>query len=144
MTGRRSVCFAIAAMLAACDGTIHVRGRVYARSPGDTLVPSAALVDHTGIDTTTLVPLSGASVTLFQRVEDTAAARPESLLWVRRDTSRANGSFNLFDIGPPSAYTAALRLARRLPHGDRGVPAPLVAGDPSRRGGAHAAAEVTG
>src|SRR5215207_5266981 len=112
MTGRRSVCFAIAAMLAACDGTIHVRGRAYARSPGDTLVPSAALVDRTGIDTTTLVPLSGASVTLFQRVEDTAAARPESLLWVRRDTSRANGSFNLFDIGPPSAYTAALRVSR--------------------------------
>lgn len=112
MTGHRSVCFVLAALVAACDGAIQVRGRVYARSPTDTLAPSVALVDRTGIDTTALAPLSGATVTLFQRVPDTAAAAPESLLWVRRDTSRADGSFNLFDIGPPSAYTAALRVSR--------------------------------
>jgi hypothetical protein len=112
MNGRCLASLLLAALPAACDGTIQVRGRVYARSAGDTQVPSAAVVDRTGIDTTTLVPLSGASVTLFQRVLDTAAAAPESLLWVRRDTSRADGSFNLFDIGPPSAYTAALRVSR--------------------------------
>ena len=112
MAGRRMTSLVLAALVAACDGSIHVRGNVYARSAGDTSAPSVALVDRTGIDTTALVPLSGASVTLFQRIEDTAAARPESLLWVRRDTSRANGSFNLYDIGPPSAYTAALRVSR--------------------------------
>jgi hypothetical protein len=82
------------------------------RAANDTAPPSVALVDRPGIDTTKLVPLSGASVTLFQRVTDTAVTSTDSLLWMRRDTSRADGSFNLYDIGPPSAYTAALRVAR--------------------------------
>lgn len=85
---------------------------MYLRPANDTTPPSVALVDRTGIDTAGLVPLSGASVTLFQRVTDTAATSTDSLLWVRRDTSRADGSFNLYDVGPPSAYTAALRVAR--------------------------------
>lgn len=112
MTVRRMTSLLLAALVAACDGAIHVRGRVYERSAGDTLAPSVALVDRSGIDTAGLAPLSGASVTLFQRLEDTASATPESLLWVRRDTTRADGSFNLYDIGPPSAYTAALRVSR--------------------------------
>ena len=112
MIGRRMTSLLLTALVVACDGAIHVRGRAYARAAGDTLAPSVALVDRTGIDTTGLVPLSGATVTLFQRLEDTASSRPESLLWVRLDTTRADGSFNLYDIGPPSAYTAALRVSR--------------------------------
>ena len=102
----------LALLVAGCDGSIHVRGRVYARAAYDTLPPSLALVDRTGIDTARLRPLSGAIVTLFQRVADTSAARTDTLLWVRRDTSGADGSFDIYDVGPPSGYTAALRVER--------------------------------
>ena len=98
--------------IAACDGSIHVRGRVYLRPVHDTVPPSVAIVDGRGIDMARLRPLSGATVTLFQRVADTSAVRPDTLLWTRRDTSSADGSFDIFDVGPPSAYTAALRIER--------------------------------
>ena len=102
----------LALLLVACDGSIRVRGQVYMRSASDTTPPSVALVDRTGIDTTNLRPLAGAAVTLFQRVRDTSATRPDTIPWVRTDTTGADGSFEMFELGPPSAYTAALRIAR--------------------------------
>ena len=109
---RRLLTPLLALPIAACDGSIHVRGRVYLRPVHDTVPPSVAIVDGRGIDTARLRPLSGATVTLFQRVADTSAVRPDTLLWTRRDTSSADGSFDIFDVGPPSAYTAALRSER--------------------------------
>lgn len=102
----------VAVMVAGCDGSIHVRGRVHARSPNDTMPPSVAVVDRTGIDTTGLAPVSGATVTLFLRAADTSATRTDTLIWVRRDTTLATGSFDMFELGPPSSYTAALRIER--------------------------------
>lgn len=109
---RRVLTLLLALTTAACDGSIHVRGRVYGRRLDDTAPPSVALVDQGGIDTTGLATLSGATVTLFLRVADTAATRTDTLIWVRRDTSLANGSFDIFEVGPPSSYTAALRVER--------------------------------
>jgi hypothetical protein len=112
MRPRHRLALLLALLTTGCDGSIHVRGRVYTRASHDTVPPSVALVDRSGIDTTRLLPLAGATVTLFQRVADTGATRPDTLPWVRRDTSGADGSFDIFDIGPPSGYTAALRVER--------------------------------
>jgi hypothetical protein len=112
MDPRHAVTLLLGLSIAACDGSIHVRGRVYTRAIHDTVPPSVAVVDRAGIDTTNLLPLAGATITLFQRVADTSATRTDTLLWVRRDTSRADGSYDIYDIGPPSPYTAALRVER--------------------------------
>lgn len=101
-----SAAFALA-FLTACDGVIHVRGRVYAqRQPG---AQSRAFVDQTPDDDLSgLVPLEGAKLTLYHAHDydkqpiDTSAALKSS------GESRASGEFEMSDVTAPNKFHPAL------------------------------------
>lgn len=74
-------------------------------------------------DTAGLQPLGDAAIWVFHDPADTAAKNPDTLLWVNRDTSAADGSFHAASTAAPFNFTAVLRVRRA---GYRGLDVPFT------------------
>ncbi|HJQ32125.1 MAG TPA: hypothetical protein VJ866_08100 [Pyrinomonadaceae bacterium] len=105
--GRVLLAAACLVFTAACDGYIHVRGRVYTQ-PQHT-AQSRAFVDRAPDDDLSgLVPLAGAKVTLYHGEDYEKQKKDPSTIWKQEEQSDEAGLFDIQTLTAPYKFDAAL------------------------------------
>jgi hypothetical protein len=103
-------CFSVCVLGAACDGGIHVKGRVYAQkmSPGD----SQAFVDQASPSVVGLTPIKDAKVTLYHAGDFSPDQTKNSELRKYSTLTAADGSFEVGGLTSPFRFNAGVVIEK--------------------------------
>jgi hypothetical protein len=99
-------CMSVCVLGAACDGAIHVKGRVYVQtaSSGE----SQAFIDHSLPSNASLSPIKDAKVTLYHAGDYSSANSKNAELRKDSTVTASDGSFEVGGLTSPFRFNAAL------------------------------------
>ena len=90
----------------ACDGAIRVKGKVYARKASKGY--SEAFIDESSPDSSQLIPVKDAQITLYHGGDYSQQSINKSTPWRDTDKTDASGTFVLGGMTAPYRFHAAL------------------------------------